>query len=107
MADYKEESITGNSWQRCHTVTVNNQYGKTPSAIFQEEKIMDIGGQFIRQWTGQCEKVFNSTDTFPIINPTDNAPTGQVMSHAEFYAILYSLYMQTALERDAAQAATP
>lgn len=37
-----------------------------------------------------------------MLNPETGEPTGATVTHGELYAILYSLYMQTALERDVA-----
>lgn len=102
MPDYKQSSVAGTSWQRCHTVTVHNQLGQTPRIEFQEEKVINIDGANIPQWVGGCTKDFSPTGSFPLLDPATNAPTSQTMSHGELYVALYSLYMQTALERDAA-----
>lgn len=102
MPDYKESTVAGTSWQRCHTVKINNPYDEQPFIEFLEEKVITLEGQSIKQWIGQCEKPFVPTDTFPLLDPVTNTPTGGTMTHGEFYAILYSLYMQTAQERDAA-----
>lgn len=102
MSDYKESLVSGTVWQRCHTVRVNNTYQEQPFIEFLEEKIVVLDGNtYIRQGVqGLCEKHFSPTDIFPIIDPTTNTLTGQTMTHAEFYTVLYSLYMQTAMERD-------
>ena len=102
MPDYKESSVAGSTWQRCHTVTISNQTGQVPSIIFQEERVIALDGEDIHQFVDGCTKLFDQEATFPLLDQVTNLPTGQVMTHAEFYAILYSLYMQTALERDAA-----
>jgi len=103
MPDYKESTVAGTSYQRCHTVRLNNPYQEQPFIEFLEEKVINLDGQVLRQGVaGLCEKHFNPTDSFHLLDPTTNLPTGTSMTHAEFYAVLYSLYMQTALERDAA-----
>jgi hypothetical protein len=37
-----------------------------------------------------------------MLNPETGEATGATVTHAELYAILFSLYMQTAVERDGA-----
>lgn len=103
MPNYNESSISGSVWQRCHTVVVNNQIKQTPVITFQEEKVIVLEGDDIHQGVDGCSKPFSPTGTFPMLDPETNLPTGQTMTHSELYAVLYSLYMQTALERDAAQ----
>ena len=102
MPDYKESTVSGTSWQRCHTVTVHNQLSQTPRIEFQEEKVINIDGTSIPQWVGGCTKDFSAAESFPILDPATNVPTGQTLTHGELYVALYSLYMQTAAERDAA-----
>jgi len=102
MPDYKESAVAGSTWQRCHTVTVSNQAGQVPFITFQEERVIALDGEDIHKFVDGCSKDFNPTDSFPLLDQTTNLPTGANMTHAELYAVLYSLYMQTALERDAA-----
>jgi len=102
MPDYKESSLSGVQWQRCKTVTIDNPLVGGKSVVFHEERVISLDGQNLRQPIGACSKAFSSDGEFPILDPSTNLPTGQTMTHAELYSVLYSLYMQTALERDAA-----
>ena len=101
MPDYKESTVSGSTWQRCHTVTISNQLGKPPRVDFQEEKVIALVGDDIHQWTSGCTKAFDAAAEFPLLDPVTNTPTGQTMTHAGLYQALYSLYMQAAAERDA------
>lgn len=105
MVNYKESNLSGTEWQRCNVVVVTNPLNGVPKISFEEEKVLSIGTNTIKQNIGGCSKVFNPTDTFPLLNPTTNEPTGATMTHNELYVALYSLYMQTAEERDAQLAA--
>jgi hypothetical protein len=102
MPDYKESSLSGTEWQRCNVVVVTNPLGGKPKIAFEEERIVSVGGRVIKEGIGGCQKSFDSDGMFPLLDPATNLPTGQTMGHAALYQALYSLYMQTATERDAA-----
>lgn len=102
MPNYNESTVSGTSWQRCHTVTVRNPLGGTPKIEFAEERVIALEGEDMRTWVAGCEKNFSPSETFPLLDTQTNQPTGQTMSHADLYQALHSLYMQTARERDTA-----
>jgi hypothetical protein len=101
MADYKESSILGTQWQRCKTVIINNPLIGPKNIQFHEERVVILEGTPLRQGLDGCHKTFSSNGYFPLLDPSTNIPTGATMTHTELYTALYSLYMQTALERDA------
>ena len=100
MPDYKQSALSGTEWQRCNVVVVTNPLGGAPRISFEEERVISVGGSVIKQGIGGCQKAFNPTGTFPLLDPSTNEPIGPSMTHAELYVALYSLYMQTAVERD-------
>ena len=100
MAIYNESDVTGVVWQRCHTVQISNQFNQDRNIFFQEERIYNLDGDDLRKYVDGCGKVFQSGQTFPILNINDASDTGKVMTHDELYQALYSLYIQTATERD-------
>lgn len=102
MPNYNESTVTGTSWQRCHTVTIRNPLGGAPKIEFAEERVIAMEGEDMRTWVAGCEKEFSASGVFPLLDPQTNQPTGQSMTHEALYQALYSLYMQTAAERDAA-----
>lgn len=102
MADYKESTATGKVWQRCYRVIIENARVGTPNIAFAEEEVVDIGGKTVSSHAGYCNAIFDAAaGTIAMVDPTTNLPTGTTVSHAELYAILYSLYLQTATQRDA------
>jgi hypothetical protein len=99
MSNYKESDVTGTTWQRCHTVQISNQLGQDKTIFFQEEKVYNLEGADFKEYIQGCGKQFSENEVFPLLN-TDGTNTGQIMTHAQLYQALYSLYMQTAQERD-------
>jgi hypothetical protein len=100
MPNYKESNISGVEWQRCHTVTIQNQLELPKKIDFQEEQVIDINGKIYHEWVAGCSTVFDPSASFDILDPQTNVATGQAMTHQDLYVALYSLYMQTAQERD-------
>jgi hypothetical protein len=100
MSNYKQSDIAGVVWQRCHTVTIQNQLEILKKIDFQEEQVINIDGKIYHEWVAGCSKDYDANASFPILDPQTNAETGITMTHQELYVALYSLYMQTASERD-------
>jgi hypothetical protein len=100
MSNYNQSDVTGLVWQRCHTVQISNQLDQDKTIFFQEEKVYNLDGDDMKKYVDGCGKVFEAGKTFPILNINDGSDTGQSMTHDELYQALYSLYMQTAQERD-------
>jgi hypothetical protein len=100
MADYKETSMNGNAWQRCKSVTIGNPLSGEKFAFFAEERVINLPDGLIFRPLEGCGKKFLADGVFPLLDPTTNLPTGASMTHTDLYVALYSLYMQTAMERD-------
>jgi hypothetical protein len=112
--NYQETTVSGTSWTRCRAVTITNPLPgrgpvqaitgieEGPTAFFQEEKVVSNDGSQTTVDTGSCRKAFYPAATIPMLNPETGEATGATVTHAELYAILFSLYMQTAVERDGA-----
>lgn len=86
MADYKESSVAGTSWQRAVRVVVENPYGGAPSVNIVEEKVINLGDSVITKLCG------NLTTTFDPDNPL----------HMTIYEKLNELYVALREARDAA-----
>jgi len=109
--NYKETTATGTMYQRCRAVTIQNPHtnatfggqSATPAAYFQEETVMIFpGDKYVFSDAGSCMKAFDPATEFPLLDPESGEPTGTMISHGYLYAILYSLYLNTAQERDVA-----
>lgn len=101
---YQEQTATGSTWIRCKNLTIENSLTATPTANFQESRVSEVNGQVSEQYIGSLVKVFDpAAGVIPLRNPETGDLTGTIVTHADLYVILYSLYMQTALERDGVQ----
>lgn len=107
MADYKQSTVSGNSWTRCHTVAVSNQYGSAPSVSYREESLLDVDGKTIRLSVGEVGGPVDLSAEIAILDQTTLEPTGQTVPIAVVYAALFSDYIARARARDAAAQPTP
>ena len=71
-------------------------------AFFAEEKVISIDGANTFSDTGGCMKPFDPEASIPLRDTETGELTGESMPQSDLYVILYSLYIQAALERDAA-----
>jgi len=84
MADYKESTISGTTWQRSARVIISNPYQGTPSILFQEETATNIDGVVTTAPVTEVSCVFDAA------NP----------NHVELYTKLNALYIELATARD-------
>jgi hypothetical protein len=109
MANYKEQSEAGQSWQRAHHVAINNRFGELPVVTFAEETaaILSGAGFFAKPAGAITKQIANFGESFPLINPLTGEPTGQSMSYFEMQQAIYSAYIYEAAKRDAALLVEP
>ena len=101
MPNYNETTTTGTMWTRCNQIIIDNPYAALQkSCRFLEENVVHIGDNIVNSQRGFMRKVFNPNEVITIRDPVTGEPTGQTATHQELYNLLYSLYMQSALERD-------
>lgn len=99
--NYLETGVTGTQWQRCKGIHITNEYGIKPHIRFDEEKILLTHEGATHLPTIASGMVFDAAVSLPVIDPDTNEPTGQFVTHAFIYQMLYSAYIQAATERDA------
>lgn len=100
--NYRETAVNGTQWRRAYSVLITNPLDDLNSATinFQEEDVLLLpGGEKIVRPVGSLSATFNPVGNFSILNPETGAVVNS-MTHPELYAILYSLYMKLAQERD-------
>lgn len=101
MADYKASTKQVGSWQRCYRITIENPYNAIPSIRFDEEVCTVDGSAIASKVAGSILKDYDDqSKTFQLRNPLTGEQTGAAMSYGEVYAVLWSLYMALAEERD-------
>lgn len=113
MPNYNESTLAGTSWQRCKAMYISNPLDPQPGldgkimgayASFDEEQVvlLDTGEKFKRSVGSFAVEFDPVSGQFPVLNPETGVPTGSTITHQELYAILYSLYIDSATKRDLA-----
>lgn len=100
MPNYKEVLAQNSVYTRCHTLIVNNPYERQPSVQFQEERVVRVDDQVFFQPMEGCRIDVTPGALITVLDPVTNLPTGETVTHERLYQLLYSAYIQTALERD-------
>lgn len=103
--NYKSNTETGEVYTRCFNVTVNNPLNAVPTVNMMEETVFSIAGKTITQPGRFLQKTFVPTETIDLVNPESGEPIGQSVTHQELYVMLFSLWLATAQEHDAAELA--
>jgi hypothetical protein len=99
--NYKEVAISGTEHFRSYEVKIDNKIGVTPSMYFSEEKVTTLSdGQILQKHADYLKVVYDPLAVITLIDPATDIPTGQTMTHEQFYAAIYSIYKPTAIARD-------
>lgn len=106
MTNYNESAVSGTKWTRSKGGTFNNPYQATPSINFQEEDIMVLSDGTIVKPTqdygmsqGVTAYLFDPSKEFNLLDPSTGSITGTA-TYGQVFAMLHSLYISLALERD-------
>lgn len=102
--NYRESSSPATTWRRAYHVAVDNRLGHQPRVEFHEEDVISADSQTVSKPVGTVSVEFDPSGTIEVLDPTTGKSTGETMPHAVVYAVLYSLYMQAAANRDATPA---
>lgn len=100
--NYRENTGSATSWRRANAVSVTNPLNNIDGATisFIEEDVIQKGATILTTPAGGVSTQFSASGSFDLLNPTTGAVVG-TMTHSELYAILYSLYIKVATDRDA------
>jgi N-acetylneuraminic acid mutarotase len=101
MADYKEQNVSGNQWQRACAIHIQNTYGQTPQITIQEEQLTNINGEMFQKGAGGINITFDPSQVIVLLDPSTGLPTGGETTQGAIHTALWSLYMQEAAKRDA------
>jgi hypothetical protein len=104
MADYDEQVITGRRWKRGCRVIISNPLGEQPQVYFQEELVTEIGGARSILPAEGVAAPFVPSAMIDLIDPDTLQPMGVSMPQSVAHAVLFSLYIKLARERDAREA---
>lgn len=104
--DYKQTEGSATKWRRASQIHIDNSRNAIPRIFFHEEDVLVLGTDEYHTPVGSpVVGVFDPAGEIPLYNPLDGTPLGVSSTQQEFMVILYSLYMQLALQRDADEAA--
>ena len=98
--DYKAESTTAASRQRCSMIVFTNPLNGAPGVSFDEQRVTQIDDRSIVEYVGNLTAGFDPGADIPILDPETGKDTGKTVKQGELYAILFSLYFQVATKRD-------
>ena len=105
MSNYKETSVTGSEYVRCKEIVIRNPLNSVPSIQYIEEQATILGAdKVITQPLGMVSETFDPATVIELRDPQTNELTGATITHGEMYQMLYSAYIQVALQRDAQNA---
>ena len=101
------QTATATSTPRCSELHFSNHLGTPPAAVLVYETETRIGTApvILTPDPRHIQVQFSPTGAFPEIDTTTNAPTGNMITHAQVYQMLYSLSAAALAERNAADAA--
>lgn len=102
MSDYNASQITGNSWQRCYQIGIENSLDCAPVIRFDEEMIFRTAtDEDLHKPLGTFSLMPEMGGSVEILNPINGASIGATITYGEIYALIYSVYIDAAKKRDA------
>ena len=109
MPNYKEQTVTGQTWIRSYRATCSNGHARKTVWFDEEHVVVGSNGERItaREMGHGCGMDLtadNATTAFPLLD-ADGNPTGQTTTYSAAYLMLMSLYYHVAQARDQAEAA--
>ena len=89
---FQETQVIGQKYTRFDRINVDNSLDSTPMIHISSEDIMIVDGDTKLQVGRNDYSIpFNADAVIPLRNPVTDELTGASMTHAEIYAILYSV----------------
>ena len=107
MPNYKESTVQGTSFRRCKGIQFINQLNvSTRAVVFEEEDVVSFDGKHFATASGSLMSGFdaeNGSTVFPLVDIETGALLGSA-TYQQVYEMLASLYLHTAMKRDAQEA---
>lgn len=101
MADYKQNILSGQKYNRFSTITIHNPKGSQAGVSVREEQVLSLDGEEITRYVGELSKAFNPAESFHERDPVTGDLTGKTLLAYDVYKAIYSYVIQMAVERDA------
>ena len=95
MPNYHQTPVTGVEYPRTYAIEIANRYGLMPSITFHMEALTLLAnGQTLSRGLPPVPAVFDPEAEIPLLNPADGEPTGESVTQAHLYQLLFSLCEQ-------------
>jgi hypothetical protein len=94
MPTYEQTPVSGVEYPRAYAIEINNRYGVTPSVTFHLEALTLLGDRTLSRGLPSVTCEFDPEAIIPILGTDDGTPTGDSVTHADLYQILFSLCEQ-------------
>lgn len=92
-----QQPVAGESFVRCRQVIIDNHLGKLPKLEFhQETVIVSEGGRVAHMPMPPLSTTFDPAAEIPVINPETGEATGEIVTQAHVYGLVYSAYLMAA-----------
>jgi hypothetical protein len=101
MSNYKQTTLTGESYQRCRLIEIRNPLNQTPEVTFTEERITTVGETTLRDQPNTPIQIqYDPTTIINLYDPETLLPTEDTVTMGDLYIYLFSVYMHFANIRD-------
>lgn len=109
MPNYREQTVTEQTWVRAYRATCNNAHDRKAIWFDEERVIVGPDGERITATAmgmgcGMELTADNASTLFNLLD-TDGNPTGETATYSAVYQIMMSLYYHVATLRDAEEQA--
>ena len=89
-----ETPLSGQQYRRCNQIVIDNRLGQAPTITFHQETVIGLaGGQVMHAPMQPQILAFDPSHEIAIINPETGADTGDTITQAEIYALVYSAFV--------------
>lgn len=89
--------IAGEGYNRCFQVIIDNPLVGDPTVTFSQEMIVGTdAGSVLHIPIQSLPLRFDPAAQIAVINPQTGEPTGQTVTQAEVYALIFSAYIAAA-----------
>lgn len=108
MSEYAEQQVAGIEYTRCYQVVVDNRLGAVPQATFHEQRVLatDQGPRRVAP-RGELALPYDPALVIALRDPDTGLETGETITGADLYTMIYSAYLHVATARDEAGAEEP
>ena len=108
MADYKETTVSGKSWDRSYQILILNPLGELPTVRYDEESVINLdNGKRIKQVVGNLCYQIDPAGIIELRDPETLQLTGETIPVATVHQALLSDYINRAAIRDSASHSQP